>query len=370
MLVMTYWRYALSIMVILPLLFSCTGKKEEGSTIEDIGSGIVLHGVYQGVLPCADCEGIDYHVQIDSGYTYKAFSRYLGETGHVFTDSGAWEWIEDTIIQLHSSANDHKCMSIHGNQMRILDRDCKWFKTGFEKQYLLTLMEGVTDVHALPISERQNSFYHSLFQKGVGFVAHGSEPDWTIQVYNQQKIVFKTPFDSISFRMGEFTFDKDGKKITSANGDCVLSIKEERCTNTMSGESFFAQVKATIQGKEYSGCGNYLFQDGIEGNWTLVKISDKVIDVTEYPKPPTIKIKDQKIHGYSGCNTYGGQALITGKTILFDRMFSTRMACPNMQYEDTYLKLVQSATSYEVIKNRLVLRNTMNEIVLEYQHQK
>jgi heat shock protein HslJ len=252
----------------------------------------------------------------------------------------------------------------------MLDRECKWFKSEFAKQYTLTLMEGVTDVHTLPTSERLSSYYHNLYIKGQSFVAKGDADSWTLLVGIGKSIIWKMGKDSIVYPYGSFEFTKDGKQIRSASGKCVVDIRDERLVSSKTGENFFATVTVTIEGKMYKGGANYLFDDHIEHNWSLVKTEDKVIDVTEFPKPPTLLIKDQKISGFSGCNRYGGTAIIASNVLFVDKMFSTRMACANMAPEEKYMKLLERVKSYEVVKNRLVLKDENNKIVLEYQAQK
>jgi heat shock protein HslJ len=53
-------------------------------------------GVYTGVLPCADCEGIDTRLIIFEDGTYRKSSRYLGKQDELTTlDEGSFEWTED-----------------------------------------------------------------------------------------------------------------------------------------------------------------------------------------------------------------------------------------------------------------------------------
>lgn len=56
-------------------------------------------GVYRGVLPCADCEGIETIVALQRDGTYRSQSRYLGKGDAVFSDTGRFTWNEagDTV---------------------------------------------------------------------------------------------------------------------------------------------------------------------------------------------------------------------------------------------------------------------------------
>ena len=49
-------------------------------------------GAYRGVLPCADCEGIETVVVLTQDGTYSTQTRYLGKAGPVFSERGRFSW--------------------------------------------------------------------------------------------------------------------------------------------------------------------------------------------------------------------------------------------------------------------------------------
>ncbi|MCW5619581.1 MAG: META domain-containing protein [Burkholderiales bacterium] len=51
-------------------------------------------GTYRGVLPCADCEGIDTVVTLANDGTYRTQSKYLGKDDQVFSEEGSFTWNE------------------------------------------------------------------------------------------------------------------------------------------------------------------------------------------------------------------------------------------------------------------------------------
>ncbi len=52
-------------------------------------------GVYKGVLPCADCEGIDIEITLRDDNTYIIKRLYLGKENNYFEETGTFEWTED-----------------------------------------------------------------------------------------------------------------------------------------------------------------------------------------------------------------------------------------------------------------------------------
>lgn len=51
-------------------------------------------GTYRGVLPCADCEGIETVVSLGGDSAYRIQSRYLGRSDGVFSEEGRFSWNE------------------------------------------------------------------------------------------------------------------------------------------------------------------------------------------------------------------------------------------------------------------------------------
>ena len=49
-------------------------------------------GSYHGVLPCADCEGIDTTITLSRDLTFVLRSRYLGKSDRVFERRGSFTW--------------------------------------------------------------------------------------------------------------------------------------------------------------------------------------------------------------------------------------------------------------------------------------
>jgi heat shock protein HslJ len=49
-------------------------------------------GIYTGILPCADCSGIQTRVEINTDLTYTLQMRYMDESEETDTVSGKFEW--------------------------------------------------------------------------------------------------------------------------------------------------------------------------------------------------------------------------------------------------------------------------------------
>ncbi|HEX5154837.1 MAG TPA: copper resistance protein NlpE N-terminal domain-containing protein [Parafilimonas sp.] len=57
-------------------------------------------GVYTGILPCADCSGIETRLELNTSLDYTLKTKYTGKAGDVFQSSGKFNWNKEgnTII--------------------------------------------------------------------------------------------------------------------------------------------------------------------------------------------------------------------------------------------------------------------------------
>ncbi|MEZ4888616.1 MAG: META domain-containing protein [Chitinophagales bacterium] len=52
-------------------------------------------GIYQGILPCADCEGIQTEITLNKNLTYIYKTKYLGKEDTIFEKKGGFVWDGD-----------------------------------------------------------------------------------------------------------------------------------------------------------------------------------------------------------------------------------------------------------------------------------
>ena len=85
----------------------------------------------------------------------------------------------------------------------------------------------------------------------------GNEPFWSVNI-KEGNIIFRTPDEGpITYPYQAPQQRGSQKEFMSKSGNSTLKvvIKEEPCTDTMSGEPFPYTVEVTKDGKIYSGCG-------------------------------------------------------------------------------------------------------------------
>ena len=92
---------AISIIAVLSLgLGSCkqqsnSSKEQEGQpvdTVHNSKNSLDWAGVYTGVIPCADCEGINVRMTLNNDKTYQISYQYVGISDEPFLFSGNFTW--------------------------------------------------------------------------------------------------------------------------------------------------------------------------------------------------------------------------------------------------------------------------------------
>jgi heat shock protein HslJ len=57
--------------------------------------------------------------------------------------------------------------------------------------------------------------------------------------------------------------------------------------------------------------------------------------------------------GFAGCNTVAGRYQLDGNLIEFDRVLTTKKACPDMELEQLMVQALEQTNNYRIVKNKL-----------------
>ena len=234
---------------VILLLCSCssnqTKKSSEGpkqeetkSDVPDMHSSKIAldwNGVYTGVLPCADCEGIETRIVIKQDGTFERSMTYLGKESAAMHEEGKFKWDESgSRILLSSDKGDQ------------------------------------------------------LYQVGENVLFH---------------------------------LDEEGNRVSGELAANYRLIKN--------------RVDFNLEDKK----------------WVLIELRGQEIKVSEEQKQGFIEFNMEtgRIHGNNTCNNFFGQyELKPGNQIYISKVGSTRMACPNMESQDEFNRVLEMADNYNV----------------------
>lgn len=213
------------------------------TTADNSMNSLDWEGVYTGILPCADCQGIETMIRLNRDLTFVIQTKYLGKTSDIVTDRGSFYWNKD----------------------------------------------------------------------GSGIVLTGT-----------------CPVRPGEYQVGENMIrqlDMEGKQITGALAEKYVLRKS--------------------------------LPEITERYWKLVELMGKKVlpDESNKREPYMIlKSENKQVIGSGGCNNFNGSyELKEGNRIAFSKIITTLMACPNLDSETQFLKVLEMADNYFMSADTLVL---------------
>lgn len=79
-------------------------------------------GTYKGVIPCADCEGIETVITLNPDESYNIKETYLGKSDNVFEDVGSFDWMDDgNRLKLEDTDSNIRFFAVSEGKLIMLD---------------------------------------------------------------------------------------------------------------------------------------------------------------------------------------------------------------------------------------------------------
>ncbi len=103
-------------------------------------------GVYQGVLPCADCDGLVTTLTLNKDKTFKRVMVYKGKSDQAFEESGKFTWDNTgSVVMLQGITGSPSYYKVGENQVMQLDLQGKAVEGELAEMYILKKTEQVFD---------------------------------------------------------------------------------------------------------------------------------------------------------------------------------------------------------------------------------
>jgi len=370
------------------IIIGCSSAPE---TIPDTKQTTFLtNGIWLGMLPCADCEGIDYQLNLKNDFTFKQKSAYKGKSEELFIDEGNWSFVSDSIISVDGS-DDRKLFLVTGKDLILLDQDGNRIESDFEEKYHLhkdpstvsetNEVEEVKPVIAVQETIEMNwQHYQEKFLSGIDFIARGNEPNWTLEIDFEKLMSFAT-MDDIKINTpaveGIKAQDSDVTlyRAKTDSGELVITVIRDNCEDNMSGEKFSYKVRveakksADANYKTFEGCGKFLYDMRLYDIYVMEEMTGFNLKKEKLMKGmPTFEfnLTDMRFGGHAGCNSLSGSITVVGNKITFGSLMGTLMACPNMKIEKAVVEaLNQKTVTYSIDKMKLTIVSGKTKMVLK-----
>lgn len=123
-------------------MVSCSTTKVGHTQLPDMHTSqnaLSYDGIYRGVLPCADCEGIKTTLYLMRDNTFKQVSEYMGKEGSAFETTGTFTWDKTgSIITLKEKDGSTSQYQVGEDVLTMLDQEGKAITGALAKNYILT----------------------------------------------------------------------------------------------------------------------------------------------------------------------------------------------------------------------------------------
>ena len=106
-------------------------------TIHNAKNSLDWAGIYKGITPCADCEGIEVEIIINADETYQISYLYIGKGSSPYVSSGNFVWDDNgsiIILDLNNAANHYL---VGENTLTQLDNEKNVIESEFAEMYVL-----------------------------------------------------------------------------------------------------------------------------------------------------------------------------------------------------------------------------------------
>lgn len=97
--------------------------------------------------------------------------------------------------------------------------------------------------------------------------------------------------------------------------------------------------------------------DGVK--WELKTLNEREIKLTDNNSEVYIQFNEaeKKVNGRGGCNRFCGNYEMDGDKLKFSPLGATRMACPDLQLETEFFKVLETVDSYSIKDGQLSMKS-------------
>ncbi len=314
-----------------------------------------LPATFAGQLPCADCEGIRWHLDLLPDHTFQLRLTYLGKPQELTVDDiGCWRVAGDgRALHLAGGGGTRESFEIlNPETLRKLDRESKPVESSLnydlkrsrefaplEPQLAMTGMytyladTGLLTLCAtgwkLPVaSEGDNAALEAAYGK------ERRKPGEPVLVSLKGRIVARQPLEGA------------GPRPTVV----VDRFEEIRPGETCRSPFSTAKLQETY--------------------WKLTRLNEAAVQVGPKQRVPHLLFhsKKRRFSGFGGCNRIMGRYHIQGKTISFEEVAMTKMACPEeMKQERDFVDALQRVRSWNISGQHLDLLDASGAPVARFE---
>lgn len=341
------------------LLMGCAREAPEGEPARASAEAAVpapiepatiepLPAHYSGVLPCADCPGIRFEVDLRPRNVYFLRMTYLDvPTERSYDDIGVWSIASDLrTLALRSARQSPMLFAIvGGTQLRRLNEEGQ----PIESTLNYTLQRS-PEHEALSPRVAVRGMYST---SAAGAVIQECTTGLELRLSGEQAGALAQQYEaSHKGAARPLLLAAEGRIVVPASDQASGVLEEISSAKFWPGES----------------CGARGVTHDLEGTrWVLVRLGQEPFVLQEGRAEPYIVLQSgtQQVVGHAGCNRLGGAYRIDGNALEFGELTTTRMACPALETENAFLNALEDVARWRLVDNQLELLDERNQPLLQ-----
>jgi uncharacterized lipoprotein YbaY/heat shock protein HslJ len=317
--------------------------QKSAAVVPDVSVLGQLPASYTGVLPCADCRGIRYRLDLFPDQSFFLNTTYLGKGNEAGVDDlGRWTLSSDrrNIVLKGGKGAPLAFRVVTSRTFRLLDPSGREIKSSLN--YSLDRSEKFDPVE-LRLAVR--GMYRYLADAGT-FTECLTGQRWPVAQAGDNATVER--------EYGKARREPGEEVMLSVEGRVSMRPRTE-------GEGFRPTllVERFVRFSPGESCGATHVAKTLEGtNWKLTHLGGKPVVVKGAQREPNLVLDSEKrsLAGSGGCNRIAGKYEIIDQRIGFGTIASTKMACPDgMDTEQAFIEMLSQVRVWKVLGKTLEL---------------
>lgn len=311
-------------------------------------------GIFYGVLPCADCPGVEYHLELFGDGAFYLRTAYQGRKGGPYDDIGSW---------LRSS--DGETLALFGGREAPL----RFEIAGPDRLEKLDLEGGPIESglnYALERDDTRERIEPRLHMRGM--FSYFADSAMFHECLTGRRMPVAMEADYLPLEQAYSALDREP-------GRPVLANLEGRIVERVNMEG---PVRPTVIVEDFKGvwpgetCGaKFANADLFETYWKLTRLGDEPVIVGQRQREPFMIFRHgdtTSVSGHAGCNRFTGAVDLDASALEFGMLAATRMACPDaMQQEQAFLQALGEARRWNIVGQHLELFDAEGRLLARFE---
>jgi copper homeostasis protein (lipoprotein) len=310
-----------------------------------------ISGTFQGVLPCADCPGIEYRVDLFTDGVYYLRARYQEREG-AFDDIGSWVLSKSGTTLL-----------LKGGREALLF--FSWADAGRALVALDTEGNPIQSSHNLELARVSNPSPLEPRLPMKGMFRYMADAALFEECLTGRKLPVAMEGDYAALERAylEKRAEPGSELLASVEGRIVERVNMEGPARpTLVVERFLSVLPG-------ESCSSRFAAEPFEGTyWKLTELNGTaVVPIERRSEAHVIFDSEGRFAGSDGCNRMFGSYTLEGEKIHFGRVGSTLMACPDGTRDREFVESLGKTLKWRTLGSLLELRSGDDALLARFE---